>query len=176
MTNHVTGVTAQATSKAQTVEEAQEKPVPQEAPKPKVQTPEKPKTVAGKASVEAGSDIGTMNIIASRQVGDQVQTKRIRDVFIDLTPQQVKMLKLSDQTSYITKGDTCYVLGDDAADIANIFGRDLRAPMDKGVISAGELEAMEMLKIMVGEVLGKSPEGGICTISSPGDPVDNDFD
>ena len=176
MSNHVTGVSSQATSKATTVEEAPKKAeTPQPAPKQKIQTPENP-TVTGDLSLEAGLDIGTMNIIASRQRGSQVETKRIRDVFIDLSQEQAKMLKLGGETSYVTKGDTCYVLGDDAANIANIFGRQLRAPMNKGVISAGELEAMEMLKIMVGEVLGDAPEGGVCTVSSPGDPVDNDFD
>jgi len=175
MSNHVTGVSAQATSKAP-VEEAQEKiETPQPAPKQKIQTPESPKA-AGELSKFSGFDIGTMNIIASRQRGEQVVTKRIRDVFIDLSQEQAKMLKLGGETSYVTKGDTCYVLGDDAANIANIFGRALRAPLSKGVISAGELEAMEMLNIMVGEVLGEAPEGGVCTVSSPGDPVDNDFD
>lgn len=175
-TNHVTGVTAQATAKDQPVEVAKKEAPKAADPKPqKVQTPDKPQAT-GELSKEAGLDIGTMNIIASRQRGGQVETKRIRDVFIDLTADQVKMLKLSDETSYVTIDDTCYVLGDDAADIANIFGRNLRAPMNKGVIAAGELEAMAMLKIMVGEVLGDAPEGGVCTISSPGDPVDNDFD
>lgn len=175
MTNHVTGVSSQATSKETAVETPVKVETPQPAPKQKVQTPEKP-TVSGDLSLEAGLDIGTMNIIASRQRGSQVETKRIRDVFIDLSQEQAKMLKLGGETSYVTKEDTCYVLGDDAANIANIFGRALRAPMSKGVISAGELEAMEMLKIMVGEVLGDAPKGGVCTVSSPGDPVDNDFD
>lgn len=177
MSNHVTGITAQTTSKAQPVEKDPViNEIVQEVQKQqKIQTPEKG-PVTGELSKEAGLDIGTMNIIASRQRNGQVETKRIRDVFIDLSMQQVEMLKLSGQTSYVTKGDTCYVLGDDAANIANIFGRKLRAPMNKGVIAAGELEAMEMLKVMVGEVLGEAPAGGVCTVSSPGDPVDNDFD
>ncbi len=177
MSNHVTGITAQTTSKAQPVEKDPViNEIVQEVQKQqKIQTPEKG-PVTGELSKEAGLDIGTMNIIASRQRNGQVETKRIRDVFIDLSMQQVDMLKLSGQTSYVTKGDTCYVLGDDAANIANIFGRKLRAPMNKGVIAAGELEAMEMLKVMVGEVLGEAPAGGVCTVSSPGDPVDNDFD
>ena len=176
MTNHVTGVSAQATAKTPVEETPEKKENPQPAQKPtKVQAPETLIPV-GDLSLEAGLDIGTMNIIASRSRGGRVETKRIRDVFIDLTQDQVKMLKLGGETSYVDKGDICYILGDDAANIANIFGRGLRAPMNKGVIAAGELEAMEMLKIMVGEVLDNAPEGGVCTVSSPGDPVDNDFD
>jgi len=181
-TNHVAGVNTQSTAEAQpeiqqaVPQESQpeiQQAVPQEAP---------PQPVIQKSAVEAslskfaGLDIGTMNIIASRLKGNTVDTKRIRDVFIDLTEEQVKMLKLSGDTSFIQKDGKCFVLGDDAANIANIFGRQLRAPLHKGVISAGEIEAMEILKVMVGEVLGKAPEGGICYVSSPGDPIDNDFD
>jgi len=157
MSEHVTGVSSQAEVKTETKEQAP-KPV-QPATAPKV----------------AGIDVGTMNIISAKPEGDKVGFKRVRDVFIDLTQEQAKMLKLSGDASYVEKGDTCYVIGDDAANIANIFGRTLRAPLHKGVISAGELEGMEMLKVMVGEVLGKS-ENGIVYVSSPGDPIDSDFD
>lgn len=171
---HVTGVNTQATGN-------QPETVQQPAPQQKIQapqtgTPASQPAPTGDLSKFAGLDIGTMNIISSRQRGSSVETKRIRDVFIDLTPDQVKMLKLSGDTSFVEKDGTCYVLGDDAANIANIFGRQLRAPLHKGVISAGEIEAMEILKVMVGEVLGEAPEGGICFVSSPGDPIDNDFD
>jgi len=124
----------------------------------------------------AGLDIGTMNIISAKQNNQKVEFKRIRDVFIDLSPEQIKMLKLSGKTSYIKKDDRFYVLGDDASHIANIFGRKLRNPLSKGVISAGEIEAMEVLKVMVGEVLGKAEGESVCYVSSPGDPIDNDFD
>jgi len=183
-TNHVTGINTQVTSEAKpaqpvaTPQQAQPstpiQPVPQPVATP---IPAKPNLVTPEQLTKyAGLDIGTMNIIASRQKGKNVETKRIRNVFIDLTMDQVKMLKLSGETSFITKGETCYVLGDDAANVANVFGRQLRCSMRKGVISAGEIEAMEMLKIMVGEILGKAPEGGLCYVSSPGDPIDNDFD
>jgi len=174
MTNHIAGISAQTTLDIPHVKETPtKKENPKEAPKQKIQ--EKPK-ITVELSKESGLDIGTMNIISSRQRGDKVETKRIRDVFLDLDPEQIKMLKLSGDTSYVTLEDRCYILGDDAAHIANIFGRKLRHPMEKGVIAAGELESMAMLKIMVEEVLGKAPEGGVCTVSSPGNPIDSDFD
>jgi hypothetical protein len=153
--NHVTGVNTETTAQAdQKMPEAVSPPTPQAAPKPVEAPAPKPQTPAvGKPSPlgkHAGLDIGTMNIICSRQQGNAVDTKRIRDVFIDLTEDQVNMLKLSGGTSFVKKDGNCYVLGDDAANIANIFGRELRTPLKRGVISAGEIEAMEMLKVMVG--------------------------
>jgi len=183
MTTHVTGVNSQLDGKqaAQPATDAvveallKEETVKKENVKEeaKIANPKK----LEKATMHAGMDIGTMNLIASRQVGKNTEYKRIRDVFLDLTDDQVKMLKLSGDTSYIKKDGICYVLGDSAADVANIFGRKLRAPMNKGVIAAGEIEAMEILKVMVGEVLGNAPsEGGLCFVSSPGDPIDSEFD
>ena len=188
MTTHVTGVNTQQTVQAKDpmVEQIKQETVAEapkvvEAPKPVAAKPVvavAPKTPANKEELgrHAGLDIGTMFIVAARNRGNTTEYKKIRNVFIELTQDQVKMLKLSGDTSYVNKGDSCYVLGDSAADIANIFGKGLRKPMEKGVIAAGELEAMEILKIMVGEVLGTAPEGGTCVISSPGDPMDKDFD
>ena len=183
MTTHVTGINSQVDGKkaeqpaTDAVVEAllKEETVKKETVKEEVKTPT-PKKVEDKKPLCQGLDIGTMNIIGSKQIGKNTEYKRIRNVFIDLTDDQVKMLKLSGDTSYIKKDGICYVLGDSAAAVANIFGRKLRAPLSRGVISPGEIEAMEILKVMVGEVLGKSPEGGICFVSSPGDPVDSNFD
>jgi hypothetical protein len=184
--NHVTGVQSQATGQ-QEVKPEDSKPqvIPSPAqPQPqqqKIQAPEAGQPIPptpGTASSEAGLDIGTMNIISSRQVNGSVQTKRIRDVFTELSADKVKMLKLNSNVSYVERDGSYFVLGDDAAAMSNIFPKEikLRAPMHKGVIAAGELEAMEMLKIMVGNVLGRSPQGGVCFVSSPGDPVDDAFD
>ena len=41
-----------------------------------------------------GLDIGTMNIVSARQVGDKISTNRIRDAFIDLESEAKKQLRL----------------------------------------------------------------------------------
>lgn len=176
MTTHVTGVNAQLEVEGQII--ASDTVVQDNVQSVNIVSVEAPKesTPTENISRFAGLDIGTMNIISSKQKNKDTEFKRIRNVFIALTDEQVKMLKLSGDTSYITKNEVVYVLGDDAANIANIFGRPLRATMSQGVISAGEIEAMEILKIMVGEVLGNAPEGGVCVVSSPADPVDSGFD
>lgn len=181
--SHVAGVNSQLDLIKDAQPEQINEPVkeaPAVAPTQKVEAPAtaaNPVKSTPLENIKFGLDIGTMNIISSKANGNSVDSKRIRNVFIDLTSEQVKMLKLSGNTSYITKGDIVYVLGDDAAAIANIFGRQLKVTMEKGVIAPGSTEAMEILSVMVGEVLGKAPEGGgICTISSPADPVDGNFD
>lgn len=131
-----------------------------------------------KFKLKAGIDIGTMNIISARLNTDgKIKYNRIRDCFIELPPDKAKMLKLNKNVSYIQKEDKHIVLGDEAANFAAIFGEGLNRPLQSGVLSPSEVNAMAILKIMVGTVLGKPEvEGDICYFSCPADPIDSNFD
>ena len=125
-----------------------------------------------------GIDIGTMNIVSSKQVGKgKVETSRVRDAFLDLDPGAKKMLKLSG-VNFIDKGeDGIIVVGDAAMEMANVFGREARRPLNQGLISAGEMDALEILGVMIQNLLG-APEapGEHCYFSVPAAPVDADRD
>lgn len=121
-----------------------------------------------------GLDIGTMNIVAARQnsAGDVV-TRRIRDAFLDLDKDAKRSLKMS-KVNYIDKDDMLVVIGDSALTMANLFKREVRRPLSKGVISAGELDAQEILSLLTEQVLGKPVvEGEHCFYSVPAAPLDD---
>jgi len=122
-----------------------------------------------------GLDIGTMNIVVAQRTGkDKVETSRVRDAFLDLTEDAKRMLKLS-QVPYIDRGeDGIIVVGDNALEMANVFGREARRPLSGGLISAGEIDALEILAIMIKNLLGepKAP-GEYCYYSVPAAPVDD---
>src|SRR3990172_1052644 len=103
-----------------------------------------------------GCDCGTMNLVSARQTGDgtQVETKRIRDAFLDLDPEAKKTLRLS-KVDYVEKDGNLIVLGDSALNMANLFKREVRRPLSRGVISAGELEAQQILSLLIQHVLGE---------------------
>lgn len=122
-----------------------------------------------------GLDIGTMNIVcAQRTAKDKVETSRVRDAFLDLDAGAKKMLKLSG-TNFIDRGeDGIIVVGDAAMEMANVFSREVRRPLSAGLISAGELDALEILGIMIKNLLGApSAEGETCYFSVPAAPVDD---
>lgn len=121
-----------------------------------------------------GLDLGTMNIVSARQNKDGVvETRRIRDAFLDLEADAKRALKLS-KVDYIEKEGLLVVIGDSALTMANIFKRDVRRPLSKGVISAGELDAQEILSLLTGNVLDKpSVEKEHCFYSVPAAPVDD---
>jgi hypothetical protein len=125
-----------------------------------------------------GIDIGTMNIVSAKQSGKgKIETSRVRDAFLGLEPGAKKMLKLSG-INFIDKGeDGIIVVGDAALEMANVFGQEARRPLSQGLISAGEMDALEILGIMIKNILGApSRKGEHCFFSVPAAPVDEDRD
>jgi len=119
-----------------------------------------------------GCDIGTMNLVAARRTADGVEHTRMRDAFLDLPRSAEKMLRLS-KTSFVAREDDVLILGDAALQTANVFGSPVRRPLSDGLISAGEIEAMEVLGLMVKQILGDPKvEGEHCFFSVPAPPTD----
>ena len=129
-----------------------------------------------------GLDIGTCFLVGaahtdSSGMGD-VAVKSIRDAFLDLDnePGTKNMLKMS-RVSFIEKDDTLYVIGDAALRMANILKKEVRRPLSKGVISAGEREAEKILILLLKEVVGEpATPGEIVYFSVPAAPIDRDTD
>ncbi len=123
-----------------------------------------------------GLDVGTMNIVMARRTeGKKVETRRVRDAFVDLDAGKKKVLKLSGVPFIPQKdGDGIIVVGDKAMEYANVFGVEARRPLSGGLISASEFDALEVLGVMIKNLLGKPQQPGeICIYSIPAAPVDN---
>lgn len=119
-----------------------------------------------------GLDVGTMNIVSARQEGMAIKTKRVRDAFIDLDIEAKKALKMS-KVNYVEKDGQLIVIGDSALNMANLFKREVRRPLAKGLISAGEIDAQEVLSLMIFQVLGEPLVAGEhCYYSVPAEPID----
>ena len=119
-----------------------------------------------------GLDMGTMNIVRARRTPEGVVTDRIRDAFIDLPAEHKKMLRLSGM-NYIEAGEDLVIVGDDAYTLANMFSREVRRPLQSGLIAAGEINALEILGTLVRHVLGKPiTKDEACYFSVPAPPVD----
>lgn len=130
------------------------------------------------ALLGVGLDIGTMNIVSARRTEDgSVETGRMRDAFLDLDSGAKRMLKLSG-VNFIDQGeDGIIVVGDAAMEMANVFGREARRPLSQGLISAGEMDALDVLGVMIKNVLGDPAQADeACYFSVPASPVDADRD
>ena len=121
-----------------------------------------------------GLDVGTMNFLSARteESGD-VAVRRMRDAFLDLESSHKRFLKLSD-INYIEKGDRVLIVGDEALDVANMFQREVRRPMKRGLISNSEMDSAEVLSLMIEQLLGTPRvDNEVCYFSVPEAPMDD---
>jgi hypothetical protein len=113
-----------------------------------------------------------MNLVAARKTAAGVETRRVRDAFLELPVDAKKMLRMT-QVSYLERATELIILGDAALETANIFGREARRPLSAGLVSASDLDAMEVLGLLVKNVLGEPrAPGEHCYYSVPAAPVD----
>lgn len=125
-----------------------------------------------------GLDIGTMNLVGATQDDKgSIKIKMIRHTFldIDINPFTKKMLQ-EQKVEYAEVGDKVYVLGDSAFELANVMNKTVRRPMQTGVISADEADAVMIFDLLIKAVLGSPEEKGTsCYYSVPAEPIDADF-
>lgn len=122
-----------------------------------------------------GLDIGTMNIVSARATGGKTVTLMVRDAFLDLEADAKRSLRMS-SVDYIKKegSDDIIVIGEGALTMANLFKREARRPLSKGVISAGELDAQWILSQLIKRVVGvPRRDQEHCFYSVPAEPLDN---
>ena len=75
-----------------------------------------------------GLDIGTMNVLSARRTGSGVETKRMRDAFIDFPLNAKRTLRMSN-VNFVERGDEILILGDAAMEMAKVFGKEARRPL-----------------------------------------------
>ena len=101
-----------------------------------------------------GLDIGTMNIVAARKSETGTERKRVRDAFMDVPLSAKKMLKLSN-VPYLEREEELLLIGDTALEMANIFGKEVRRPLQDGLISPSEIDSVEILGFLLQSVMGQ---------------------
>lgn len=125
-----------------------------------------------------GLDVGTAFIYCSQKIGPQVSFKSQRNAFFDVESNEfIRDILRKSEVKHVLSQDRIYVVGNDAIKFANVFGRSTRRPLRSGVISPEEEEGLLIVELLIKSVLGPpSEEGEIVYYSTPGAPVDADFD
>jgi actin-like ATPase involved in cell morphogenesis len=129
--------------------------------------------------MQVGCDVGTAFLVSARQdANNQLKIKSIRDAFFEVDNDTAikNMLQMS-QVNYVESDDKLYIIGDNATVMANIFKREVRRPMAKGVLSPGELDAEKILLLLLENILGKAlVKDEVCYYSVPAAPTDREID
>jgi len=124
-----------------------------------------------------GVDIGTMFVKCAHKEAEAIIFRSQRNAFFEVehTDFTRKILDNS-KVKYIIKEDKLYVVGDEALQFANMFNKDTRRPLSRGVISPTEKEALPMVELLIKNVVGEpAGKGEIVYFSVPGEPLDADM-
>ncbi|MCP4689598.1 MAG: hypothetical protein GY859_16210, partial [Desulfobacterales bacterium] len=131
--------------------------------------------VAAEAAGPIGLDVGTANVVISRNgASGGTDTKLLQNAFYTIPYSRLTQKTLvKDDTPFFRKDGKLYILGDAAEDFANMFGGDTRRPIESGIIMPREDEGVDVIKAIVNELIDVPHKPGekICC-SVPGEPLD----
>jgi len=117
-----------------------------------------------------GVDCGTMNLVLSEQKGDKAEFSTIRNMYLPLEKDQVTMAELSN-IDFVESDEHVFIIGNDAFNFANIFGKTVKRPMSKGLISPNEVDSLDVLALIVEKLVGKVSSGK-CIYCIPAPSID----
>jgi hypothetical protein len=129
-----------------------------------------------------GCDIGTMFCVCAKQLNDdKMKIKSMRNMFLPVTDNMISTSEIANtQIDYVEAKDeddeqgSLYIIGEDSYRFANIFNQKVRRPMSKGVISADEIDALDVLTLMLEKLIGGRVKNGYCVYSIPAESIDID--
>jgi len=115
-------------------------------------------------------DVGTMNIVLAEQKGDSAEISTIRNCYLPLEKEQVTMAELSN-IDFVEADESIFIIGNDAFNFSNIFGKSVKRPMAKGLISPDEIDSLDVLVLMLQKLCGTTTDGK-CIYSIPSPSID----
>lgn len=120
-----------------------------------------------------GIDCGTMNLVkATKNIEDEVEISSIRNMYLPLDKSQLTMAELSN-IDYVESDGNVYIVGEDAFRFGNMFGQEVKRPMSKGLISANEVDGIDVLSSIIKQLIGTTYDGHI-VYSIPSGSIDTD--
>ena len=135
---------------------------------------------ASDVTLGRGLDVGTANLLSAVQdSGGEIIVKRERNAFLEIPAEfagnRDMLTKLN--VPYVSFQNRLYVLGDASFNLANMFGKEVRRPMQDGFLSPGEQDAIPMLRFIVDRLLGKpKAEGEPVYFCIPAPSIDKEND
>jgi len=134
---------------------------------------EEEKTEPKSGVVSLGLDGGTMHLVCARSDSDDV--KITRNVFLPVEKEDVNINQLSNISYVESKDGELYIIGSDAFEFANIFGKEVSRPMEKGLISPKEIAAIDVLSLMLQDLIGDTKDNDVyCSYSIPAAAIDEE--
>lgn len=120
-----------------------------------------------------GIDIGTTHIAVAQNKRKHIDLVKQLNAFFTVPRSKFtrKILKENDVTFFEQDG-LFYIIGFSAEDFANMFAANTRRPMERGLLSPNEPQAIEVIHAIINTLIQKPRNFGetIC-FSVPGEPI-----
>jgi len=122
---------------------------------------------------QLGLDIGTKNIVLAERRNGKLRFKREVNGFVEIVKGDgfIKQMLISQNIPFIERDDKFIALGIKAEEIAYHFGKVLRRPMEGGVLSVGEEEAMKIMAIIIKSLIYKLDDDAVLYYCVPGPAI-----
>ena len=118
-----------------------------------------------------GLDCGTMHLVCARSDSNDIRITR--NVFLEVDKDDIPNIA---DISYVESDDAeTYIIGSHAFELANMLGQKVSRPMEKGLISPKEINAIDVLTLMIKDLIGETKDKEIyCSYSIPAEAIDDE--
>jgi len=125
-----------------------------------------------------GLDIGTSRIVSAKRANEQDQINAQLNAFVTLPHSKLtESVFKNENVPYFVDGSEFVIYGNEAARFANLFNRETRRPMTRGVLNSNEPNSSALIRRIITRILGESAQEGVrLCFSIPGAPQDSPDD
>lgn len=124
-----------------------------------------------------GVDIGTMNLVSAMfDERKDIKVKSLRNMYLRIEDNLLSGTELEnidyDHIKSMEDGEpVIFMIGEECFKMSRRFGLTVKRPMENGVMSTKEIDALDVLTKMVEKIIGKA-KNGVCVYSVPAPAVD----
>ncbi|MEM4385286.1 MAG: hypothetical protein QXD03_01925 [Candidatus Anstonellales archaeon] len=119
-----------------------------------------------------GIDVGTMNIVTAKESDSKIIYNSVRNMFIKINKDYLGSFDLS-KVSHLEIDNEIYIIGEDAYNFANVFGKKVQRTMKQGIISSDDIDSVDVMSSIFKSMIGDS-RFKYCVFSCPDSPLDSD--
>ncbi len=120
-----------------------------------------------------GLDVGTKNIVLAHEKDGAIKYIREVNGFLSIEKGDgfTKQMLATTGVPHIVREKDIVALGEKAEELAYSFGKELQRPMEDGVLSIKEKEAMQIMAVIIRSIIGKINDNILLYYCVPAAPL-----
>ncbi len=125
-----------------------------------------------KTSTAVGLDVGTSRVVVARNAGDSYNYESTLNAFVNIPYSKMTESVLKKESVPFSVDDSkIVVLGNESERFADLLSTDIRRPMNRGLLNAGEPDSLKLIQQIVGTITGRAKPGEKICFTVPAAPL-----